>query len=129
MIPGDLLSACPHRQFHTLPGLLDSRAALSDSHPKALRAKQGGSLYHFYKKGISYIKYILSKLSKISDTIPWNDIRSTTGTPHDHVEFWVTILPSDSAHYAHIDLSFISSELWEIPVFSPADGTIIFLML
>ena len=24
MIPGDLLSACPHRQFHTLPGLLDS---------------------------------------------------------------------------------------------------------
>ena len=26
MIPGDLLSACPHRQFHTLPGLLDSRA-------------------------------------------------------------------------------------------------------
>ena len=24
----DLLSACSHRQFHTLPGLLDSRAAL-----------------------------------------------------------------------------------------------------
>ena len=21
MIPGDLFSACPHRQFHTLPGL------------------------------------------------------------------------------------------------------------
>ena len=40
---GDLLSSCLHRQFHTLPGLLDSRAALSD-----LRAKQGGSLYHFY---------------------------------------------------------------------------------
>ena len=37
MIPGDLLSACPHRQFHTLPGLLDSRAALSDSYPNALR--------------------------------------------------------------------------------------------
>ena len=48
MIPGDLLSACPHRQFHTLPGLLDSRAALSNSYPNALRAKQGGSLYHFY---------------------------------------------------------------------------------
>ena len=26
MIPGDLLSAFPHRQFHTLPGLLDSWA-------------------------------------------------------------------------------------------------------
>ena len=48
MIPGDLLSACPHRQFHTLPGLLDSRAALPNSYPNALRAMQGGSLYHFY---------------------------------------------------------------------------------
>ena len=28
MIPGDLLSAFPHRQFHTLPGLLDSWAAI-----------------------------------------------------------------------------------------------------
>ena len=48
MIPGDLLSACPHRQFHTLPGLLDSRAALPNFYPNALRAMQGGSLYHFY---------------------------------------------------------------------------------
>ena len=48
MIPGYLLSACPHRQFHTLPCLLDSRAALSNSYPNTLRAKQGGSLYHFY---------------------------------------------------------------------------------
>ena len=50
LIPGDLLGACPHRQFHTLPGLLDSRAALSNSYPDAfiLRAMQGGSLYHFY---------------------------------------------------------------------------------
>ena len=48
MIPGDLLSAFPHRQFHTLPGLLDSWAALPNSYPNALRAKQGGSLYHFY---------------------------------------------------------------------------------
>ena len=45
MIPGDLLSAFPHRQFHTLPGLLDSWAALPNSYPNAL---QGGSLYHFY---------------------------------------------------------------------------------
>ena len=29
LIPGDLLSACPHRQFHTLPALLDSLATLS----------------------------------------------------------------------------------------------------
>ena len=48
MIPGDLLSTCPHRQFHTLPGLLDSWAALPNSYPNALRAMQGGSLYHFY---------------------------------------------------------------------------------
>ena len=48
MIPGDLLSAYPHRQFHTLPGLLDSWAALPNSYPNALRAMQGGSLYHFY---------------------------------------------------------------------------------
>ena len=48
LIPRDLLSACPHRQFHTLPGLLESRAALPNSYPYALRAMQGGSLYHFY---------------------------------------------------------------------------------
>ena len=48
MIPGDLLSACPHRQFHTLPGLLDSRAALPYSNPKACVPMQGGSLYHFF---------------------------------------------------------------------------------
>ena len=48
MIPGDLLSAFPHRQFHTLPGLLDSWAALPNSYPNALRSMQGGSLYHFY---------------------------------------------------------------------------------
>ena len=35
LITGDLLSECPHRQFHTQPGLLDSRAALSNSYPNA----------------------------------------------------------------------------------------------
>ena len=35
LIPGDLLSACPHRQIHTILALLDSRAALSNSHPNA----------------------------------------------------------------------------------------------
>ena len=48
MIPGDFLSAFPHRQFHTLSGLLGSGAALPNSYPNALRAMQGGSLYHFY---------------------------------------------------------------------------------
>ena len=48
MIPGDLLSASPHRQFHTLPGLLDSWAALPNSNPNACMPMQGGSLYHFY---------------------------------------------------------------------------------
>ena len=47
LIPGELLSACPQRQFHTLPGLLESMAALSNSYPNALRAMQGGSLYNF----------------------------------------------------------------------------------
>ena len=35
LIPGDPLSACPNRKFHTLPGLLDSRAVLSNSYPNA----------------------------------------------------------------------------------------------
>ena len=48
MIPGDLLSAFTHRQFHTLPGLLDSWAALPNSYPNACMPMQGGSLYHFY---------------------------------------------------------------------------------
>ena len=48
MIPGDLLSAFPHRQFHTLPGLLDSWAALPNSNPNACMPMQGGSLYYFH---------------------------------------------------------------------------------
>ena len=47
MIPGDLLSACPHRQFHRLTGLLDSRAALSNFYLDACMPMQGGSLHHF----------------------------------------------------------------------------------
>ena len=46
MIPGDLLSAFPHRQFHTLPGLF--WAALPNSNPNTCVPMQGGSLYHFY---------------------------------------------------------------------------------
>ena len=48
MIPGDLLCGYPHRQFHTLPGLLDSWAALPNSNPNACMPMQVGSLYHFY---------------------------------------------------------------------------------
>ena len=48
MIPGDLLSAFPHRQFHTLPSLLDSWATLPNSNPYACVPMQGGSLYYFY---------------------------------------------------------------------------------
>ena len=48
MIPGDLLSAFLHRQFHTLPSLLDSWVVLPNSYPSALRAMQGGSLHNFY---------------------------------------------------------------------------------
>ena len=48
LIPGDLLSACPHRQFHTLPGLLDSRAALSNSYRNACApSREAVSTYHF----------------------------------------------------------------------------------
>ena len=43
------LSACPHRQFHTLPGLLDSWAALPNSNPNACVSMQECSLYHFYE--------------------------------------------------------------------------------
>ena len=35
------------------------------------------------------------------------------------------ISSSDSAHYAHTDLLHITTELWEMLVFSPANGAII----
>ena len=59
MIPGDLLSAFTHRQFHTLPGLLDSWAALPNSNPNACVPMQGGSLYQFYD-GIWYDPAVIS---------------------------------------------------------------------
>ena len=54
MIPGDLFSVFPHRQFHTLPGLLDSWAALPNSYPNACMPMQVGSLYHFIYDGLWY---------------------------------------------------------------------------
>ena len=53
LVPGFLLSACPIRHFHALPGLKDSRVALPTSYPNALRAMQGGSFHHFYD-GLRY---------------------------------------------------------------------------
>ena len=95
MIPGDLLSAFPHRQFHTLPGLLDSWAALPNSNPNACIPMQGGSLYHFYD-GLWYdpverrthdlpcerrTRYRLSK----PDTVPKLDYPPTIHTSvHTH---------------------------------------------
>ena len=46
LIPADLLSACPHRQFHTLTGLLYIRAALSNSTLMS-GGGWGGGFYHF----------------------------------------------------------------------------------
>ena len=43
-----IFCAFPHRQFHTLPSLLDSWAALPNSNPNACMPMHGGSLYHFY---------------------------------------------------------------------------------
>ena len=60
MVPGDLLSAFPHRQFRTLPGLLDSRAALPNSNPNACMPMQGGSLYHFYTPVIWRTYYVMA---------------------------------------------------------------------
>ena len=51
MIPGD---AFPHRQFHTLPSLLDSWAALSSSNPSALRAMQAVCTILPFYDGILY---------------------------------------------------------------------------
>ena len=35
LIPGDIYSACPYRHLHTIPGLLDSQTALSNSYSNA----------------------------------------------------------------------------------------------
>ena len=40
-IPGDILSACPLRQFHTLPGLLDSQTSLSNFFPNSYMQCKG----------------------------------------------------------------------------------------
>ena len=42
---------------------------------------------------------------------------------------WPAVSPSESARYAHIDHPRTTTELWEIPVFSPADGALILHMI
>ena len=86
MIPRDLLSACPHRQFHTLPGLLDSWAALPNSNPNACMPMQGGSLYHFYD-GLWYDPAEANSrpIVRKADTLP------TEPTRHGHF-LWVHAL-------------------------------------
>ena len=44
LIQRHLLNACPLRQFQTVPGLLDSRAALSNSYPNA--REPNATTYH-----------------------------------------------------------------------------------
>ena len=39
------------------------------------------------------------------------------------------ILPSESAHYTHVDLSRITTELWETLVYFTADGAIILYLI
>ena len=40
IFPRYFLSACPHRQFHTLPGFLDSHVAWSNSYPMCQVGRQ-----------------------------------------------------------------------------------------
>ena len=80
MIPGDLLSALPHRQFHTLPSLLDSWAALSNSYPNACVPMQGGSLYHFYDG----LWYDLARDANQRPTVCEVDTLTTKAKPTRH---------------------------------------------
>ena len=41
LIPGDLLSSCSHREFHTLPDLLHSWDALPNSYPHTCMPSRG----------------------------------------------------------------------------------------
>ena len=54
MITGDLLSACPDRQFNTLPSHLVSRAALSNSYPNACLQCREAVCTIFYYDGLWY---------------------------------------------------------------------------
>ena len=71
MIPGYLLNAFPHRQFNTLPGLLDSWAALPNSNPNACVPLQGGILYHFMMVfGMTRPRGELKTTVREADTLP-----------------------------------------------------------
>ena len=130
MIPGDLLSAFPHRQFHTQPNLLDSWAALPNSYPIACMPKQGGNLYHFYD-GLWYdpaerrthdllcerrTRYWLSQTDTVIFFFSLEDcsliwLNSTT--------FWQNYFPS---------LNIVGARLWKKPVMWAMPGRKIWLM-
>ena len=100
MISGDLLSAFPHRQFHTLPGLLDSWAALPNSNPNACMPMQGGSLYHFYD-GLWYDPAERRSRTTVreADTLPTEPTRHGKNTSTKIYVIYLCIinnLPSDN---------------------------------
>ena len=78
MIPGDLLSAFPYRQFNTLPDLLDSWAALPNSYPNALRAMQGGSLF-MVVSGMTRREANSRPTVREADTLPTEPTRHGAG--------------------------------------------------
>ena len=49
LIPGDLSSACHHRQFHTLPVILHSQAALSNSYSNACEVAVGERIAYWIR--------------------------------------------------------------------------------
>ena len=47
LIPGNILSGCPHRQFHRLPGLKNGRAGLPNPYPKRIEYQGGRQFVPF----------------------------------------------------------------------------------
>ena len=107
-IPGDLLSACPHSQFHTLPGLLNSRAA-----------QQTPTLTHASQAGRQFVPFLWWSLVWTSQgtnlrPIAWEADTLTT-KPSRCVFIWVkltscaNILYSSSLVMGNLSLSVLST--------------------
>ena len=114
--PRRSLSACPHRQFHALPGLLDSRATLPNSNPNALRAMQGGSLFHFYD-GLLYdpagtrTHDLLCERPRIWRCYYFDDIDVHTLLAYENV-CWYKLTNPDTLQEAIIYNSEIREKKW-----------------
>ena len=96
LIPGHLLSACPHRQFHTLPGFLDSWAALPNSYPNALRAG---------RQFVSFVWRSLVRPSRDANPRPtvWKaDMITTKPTRHGLYSYIYDILPTILTNHTEI---------------------------